>query len=107
METWEAQQDEVCKAQGVRFACFMVRGETFLVLPANKQQNMSGANARLGYTCVSNEGAMQQVAIILQGSLRGLTTVSGSGNIAKKAHSNSKSYNLHYKAPSQMYVGRT
>ena len=79
METWKAQQNEACKVQWVWFPCFMVLAEPFSILPANKQQSMSGAKALLGYTAVSNEGEMQQVAIILKGSPRGLTSVIGSG----------------------------
>ena len=79
MEPWKAQQNEACKAKGVWFPCFMVLVESFSILPASKQQSMSGAKALLRYTTVRNKGEMQQVAIILEGSLRGLTSVIGLG----------------------------
>ena len=58
MGTWKEQQNEACKAQGVWFPSFMVLAESFSILPANKQQHMSGAKAILRYTAVSNEGEM-------------------------------------------------
>ena len=64
MEPWKAQQNEASKAKGVWFSCFMVHGESFSILPANKQQSMSGAKALLTYTAIIDEGEMQQVAII-------------------------------------------
>ena len=71
METWKAQQNKACKAQGVWFPCFMVLARSFSILPANKQQSMSGAKALLRYTAVSDKGEMQQIAIIREGSLKG------------------------------------
>ena len=47
METWKAQQNKACKAQGVRFLCFMVLAESFSILLANKQESMSGAKSLL------------------------------------------------------------
>ena len=92
METWKVQQNKACKEQGVWFPCFMVLAESFSILLANKQQSMSGAKALLRYTAVSNQGEMQQIAIILEGSLRGLTSVIGSGvKHHKMANSNSNS----------------
>ena len=84
MEPWKAHQKKACKAQGVWFLCFMVLARSFSMLPAKKQQSMSGAKALLRYTAVTNIGEMQQIAIILEGSLRG----SGKKN-HKMANSNS------------------
>ena len=71
--------------------------ESFSIRPANKQQSMSGAKALLRYTAGSNQGEMQQVAIVPEGSLRGLTSGIGSGmKHHKMANSNSNSYNHHY-----------
>ena len=92
METCKAQQNEACKAQGVWFPWFMVLAKSFSILPANKQQSMSGAKALLRYTAMGNEGEMRQDAIILAGSLRGLTNVIGLGmKHHKMANSNSNS----------------